>query len=366
MDWLSALGATGAGMTNLVGSPQQQIENRRRAEEFGQNMAMRQDALAETRRQHDLQYEMVDYTPDFNTVKSELGLPPDPPGTHKYPRSDAGRVGSILNATINAARERRTAGADVSLGDLIEQSKMFGGTVTPPAFTRPEEIAPTVGENFNITKLSPDTEKNAAILARKVNPAQAQHLLTTSANAAANTIRAKAEERREKADEARAARDDERLQIDRDRVSKAHPPTSDTLYAEAIRTPAGQRTPEHKEIIAARAREHERTPLKEKDLTKEKTDQIKLENLQEERAASNVEEAMAAGMTIPTKILDKTASSLERAAQQYFRDGEDDLAKEMRQRAVRIRKYKPGGKPSVPGATPAERARNKFGIQLQP
>ncbi len=148
MGWLEGLSAAGTGVTALLGTPEQQRERERRALESGQNLAMRQEQLAETTRQQDLQYEDVDYTPDVNALLVSQGKAPLPLGTLKGPRSGRGALTSGMAQSLFSQPK-----TPPTLRDTLTQAKVLfpDDNITIPAESETRSVSPS-----GPTQISPE------------------------------------------------------------------------------------------------------------------------------------------------------------------------------------------------------------------
>jgi hypothetical protein len=365
MGWLDAAGATGFGVSTLLGTPEQQREDARRKMEFGQNLAMRQQAADETKRQHDLQNQMFDETPIVNAYLKSQGKPELPPGTFMVPRGGRGAATSgLVSGIINQPNT-------ITFGDALRHAEALGLPVTKPDVTKEDPYTPldvegtNMAENPTIQRLVSDPEATKKVMEQKLPPGYAERLIGSAGTLEGNRERRKEEEEK-RTTETKTKDEKERQQIlgrslfgqgkKWEEVADQLPnltakdyygyepsapaaPQQKSQWTTVLEAAGGDVTQALKMVQDAKPEPRPRDP------NVDALNKIKLENAEIEKAASNVEEAMASGQTIPTKILDRAASSLEAAAKRYSDLGDEDSAKIVLSRAARIRKYRPGGKP---------------------
>jgi hypothetical protein len=224
MGWLDAAGATGFGVSTLLGTPEQQREDARRKMEFGQNLAMRQQAADETKRQHDLQNQMFDETPIVNAYLKSQGKPELPPGTFMVPRGGRGAATSgLVSGIINQPNT-------ITFGDALRHAEALGLPVTKPDVTKEDPYTPldvegtNMAENPTIQRLVSDPEATKKVMEQKITPAYGENLIRSAGTLEGNRERRKEEEEKRKATEDKQTSKTEAYQRFSARVSAGEDP----------------------------------------------------------------------------------------------------------------------------------------------
>ncbi len=139
-------GILAAGTTAGLGTAEEQRARQDAIMRFGLNLAQQQAQLAETKRQHDLQYEPVDITSELNVLREQVGQPPLPPGTVKMPRGratgfPAAYAGMLKEPPVNVGDVRnQMKGLGLDVPDLPSETITGAGEAGPPEFGVPGEI----------------------------------------------------------------------------------------------------------------------------------------------------------------------------------------------------------------------------------